>query len=205
MPIQQYLSFLAYALAATILPGPNNVLLMSISGRSGFRKCLPLIAGIWTGLIAVMSISAAFMGFLSALLPTIVPIFKYAGAAYILYLAVKTLLRKPPAENADDTGAEKLPGFKEGFLLQFLNVKVLMLGLAAYPGYFLSAGVFFPQFILIPLFAVSMTLCCGTGNLVWALLGSMLRPAYSRFYRQINAAMAILLVWCAFTIVTARV
>jgi len=89
--------------------------------------------------------------------------------------------------------------FRDGFLLQFLNVKVILLGLAGYPGYFLPQG---QSVGLVLLFAVTMTACCGTGNLIWVVLGSLLFRFYNRHYRVINALMALLLVWCAVKMVT---
>lgn len=194
MSLSQYLAFIAYALATTILPGPNNVLLLSAAGRNGLRKCLPLLIGIWSGLVTVMLLCGSFLSVLDRFVPQITPVFKYVGAAYILWLAWKTFRRPPVGEERTDTSLS----FREGFLLQFLNIKVLMLGLAAYPGYFLSGNVHaWPVFLLVPLFAVSMTVCCGTGNLIWALAGSLLKPIYNRSYRLINLCMALLLVWCA--------
>ena len=95
MPIDVYFSFIAYACATTFLPGPNNVLLLASAGQFGLRKCVPLLLGIWTGLVTVMLIAGGFCSALGQLIPRIAPYFKYAGAAYILYLAWKTLMRKP--------------------------------------------------------------------------------------------------------------
>lgn len=198
MPLSLYLSFITYALAATVLPGPNNVLLLSVSGRYGFRRCIPLISGIWTGLVTVMTIAGVFLSTLDRFIPRITPVVKYIGAAYILWLAWKTLIRKPAGESTDD---RDMPGFRDGFLLQFLNIKVMMLGLAAFPGYFLSPDITWSRFILVPLFAVSMTACCGTGNLIWTFAGSLLKPLYDRYHRPVNLCMALLLVWCAVKII----
>ena len=192
MPVDVYLSFVAYACAATFLPGPNNILLLAAAGQFGARKCIPLLLGIWTGLITVMLIAGSFCSALGSLIPQIAPYFKYVGAAYILYLAWKTFCRKPVSTEDSDT-AEPLK-FRDGFLLQFLNVKVILLGLAGYPGYFLPQG---QSVGLVLLFAVTMTACCGTGNLIWVVLGSLLFRFYNRHYRVINAFMALLLVWCA--------
>ncbi len=191
MDINLYLSFIAAALAVTILPGPNNVLLLSVAGQSGFKRCLPLIAGIWSGLLAVMIIAGSFCTALGSLIPRVVPVFKYLGAAYIIYLAVQSFIRKPVSKEGSVTS---VPGFVNGFLLQFLNIKVIMLGLATYPVYFLPLG---QNAALIILFAVSMTLCCGAGNLLWALAGSVIFPFYNRRYRMINLVMALLLLYCA--------
>ena len=196
MTLSSYLSFVAYACAATFLPGPNNVLLLTAAGQSGFRLCLPLLYGIWSGLVTVMLLAGGFCGVLGTLVPQIVPWFRYIGAAYILYLAWQTVKKRPvPLAN----GQQSQPlTYWNGFLLQFLNVKVIMLGLAAYPGYFLPWG---HSLGLVALFAVTMTLCCGAGNLLWAMAGNLLCPIYNRYYRQVNLAMGLLLIYCAMKIV----
>ena len=195
MSLSVYLSFIAYACAATFLPGPNNVLLLSAAGQFGFKKCLPLLLGIWTGLVTVMLLAGTFCTVLESFIPAIAPVFKFVGAAYILYLAWQTFRRRP--SSTEDVELKPLK-FRTGFLLQFLNVKVIMLGLAAFPGYFLPYG---HSVFLVVLFAVTMTACCGTGNLIWAVAGSLIYPFYSRYYKWINAAMALLLVCCAVKIV----
>ena len=195
MSLSVYLSFIAYACAATFLPGPNNVLLLSAAGQFGFKKCLPLLLGIWTGLVTVMLLAGTFCTVLESFIPAIAPVFKFVGAAYILYLAWQTFRRRP--SSTEDVELKPLK-FRTGFLLQFLNVKVIMLGLAAFPGYFLPYG---HSVFLVVLFAVTMTACCGTGNLIWAIAGSLIYPFYSRYYKWINAAMALLLVYCAVKIV----
>ena len=73
-----------------------------------------------------------------------------------------------------------------------------MLGLAAFPGYFLPYGSSIPAILL---FAVTMTACCGAGNLIWAFFGSILNPFYGRHYRVINILMALLLLYCAIRMV----
>ena len=131
---------------------------------------------------------------LGELVPQIVPVAKYVGAAYILYLAYKMLFKK-----VTDTQTQDQPlSYGNGFLLQFLNVKILMLGIAAYSGYILPGGF---RFSAVLAFAVIMAACAGTGNLIWATVGSLLFPIYSRFNKPINLVMALLLVWCAWKIV----
>ena len=196
MAISSYLAFVAYACATTFLPGPNNVLLLTATGQFGFRKNLPLMCGIWTGLVTVMLLAGSFCSVLGTLVPQIAPIFKYVGAGYILYLAWKTVKRNPVS--TDGSAPEEPLKYHNGFLLQFLNVKVIMLGLAAYPGYFLPFG---HSFFLIVLFAVTMTICCGTGNLIWACTGSMICPVYNHYYKVVNWIMGLMLVYCAAKIV----
>lgn len=195
MPFNIYISFIMYVCAVTFMPGPNNILLLSAVGQSGFKKCVSLLLGIWSGLLTVMMIAGGFCAVLDRVIPSAAPYLKYVGAAYILYLAWITLKRKPVS---GDQAADAPLSFRYGFLLQFLNVKVIMLGLAAFPGYFLPYG---SSFFNILLFAVTMTVCCGLGNLLWAFFGSVINPFYDRHFRIINIVMALLLIYCAVRIV----
>ena len=189
-----FLELALSACATTFTPGPNNILLLSSTSTFGFRRCRPLIFGIWTGLLTVMLICGFGCAALGGLLPQVVPVAKYVGAAYVLYLAYKTLTR---SAGSGSTEAKPLT-YVNGFLLQFLNIKILMLGVAFYSGYILPHG-FHVGYVLV--FAAIMTLCAGTGNLIWATLGSALFPLYKRYCRIVNAVMAALLVWCAWKIV----
>lgn len=210
MQLSIFFALVAYACATTFSPGPNNVLLLSSTGQYGFKKCLPLMRGIWTGLITVMLICGFCCALLSDLIPSIETYARFVGAAYILWLGYKTLTRR--AANPDtsvnsgaaDTAAGSLTSrgaqplsFLNGFLLQFLNVKILMLGIAAYCSFILPYGTTIPATLI---FAVTMAACAAAGNLIWATAGSLLFPIYSKYYRIFNVVMALLLFWCVYKI-----
>lgn len=191
-----YLSLAAYAAATTFSPGPNNILLLSSTSTHGFKRCIPLLLGIWTGLVTVMLICGFACGVLGDLVPEIVPYAKYIGAAYILYLAYKTLFRKTGEAGA----AEGKPlGYVNGFLLQFLNIKILMLGVVAYSGYIMPHGFHISSSIA---FALIMAGCAGAGNLIWSTLGTALFPLYKKYNKLVNVVMTALLLWCAWRIVS---
>lgn len=196
MQLSVFFSLAAYACATTFSPGPNNVLLLSLTGQYGFKKCFPLMRGIWTGLITVMLICGFGCAFLGSLIPSIEAYARFAGAAYILWLGYKTLTR--PAASADSSEGTDVPlRFVNGFLLQFLNVKILMLGIAAYCSFVLPYGTSVPATLV---FAVTMAACAAAGNLIWATAGSLLLPVYGRHYRIFNVVMALLLFWCVYKI-----
>lgn len=48
---------------------------------------------------------------------------------------------------------------------------------------------------------LAVSACAGTGNLIWATLGSLLFLLYKKYAQVINTVMALLLVWCAWKIV----
>ncbi|MDD5932184.1 MAG: LysE family transporter [Oscillospiraceae bacterium] len=191
-----YLELAAYACATTFSPGPNNILLLSSTSTYGLRRCRPLILGIWTGLLSIMLVCGFCCAGLGELVPKLVPVAKYVGAGYVLYLAYKTLTRKVGDASAN---ASKPLTYVNGFLLQFLNIKIIMLGIAAYSGYIMPHGF---SVSAVVAFAVIMAGCAATGNLIWATLGTLLFPFYKRFDKIINAVMAALLVWCAWKIVS---
>ena len=220
MQLSVFFALVAYACATTFSPGPNNVLLLSSTGQYGFKKCLPLMRGIWTGLITVMLICGFGCALLGDLIPAIETYARFVGAAYILWLGYKTLTRRattsPDSSNASTSvvsdseqsagpaptvqapkNEQKPLSFVNGFLLQFLNVKILMLGIAAYCSFVLPHGTGVPATLI---FAVTMAACAATGNLIWATVGSLLFPVYNKHYRIFNGIMALLLFWCVYKI-----
>ena len=125
------------------------------------------------GLVTIMLLCGFCCAWLGELVPQSVPIAKYVGAAYILYLAYRTFMRSPGSSDTDK--ASKPLTCVNGFLLQFLNVKILMLGIAAYSGYILPHGFSVPAVLC---FALIMAACAGTGNLTGATLGRLHLPRH---------------------------
>ncbi len=193
MEFSLFISLVVYACATTFSPGPNNVLLLSSAGAHGPRKCVPLLAGIWTGLITVMLICGFACSFLGNLVPQIAGYARIVGAAYIVYLGYKTLVRPVSSSESEGTALTYI----NGFLLQFLNVKILMLGIAAYCSFILpNDSSFLPTII----FSFTMAICAACGNLIWLLVGTIIFPVYHRYYRIFNVIMAALLFYCVYKI-----
>ena len=98
-------------------------------------------------------------------------------------------MRSPGSQGRRQGPSGKPLSCVNGFLLQFLNVHILMLGIAAYSGYILPHGVSGAgRAVLRP---VIMAACAATGNLIWATLGALLiLPLYNRYYKAVNVVMA---------------
>ena len=184
-------SLAIYALVTGWSPGPNNVLLLSTTGQFGLKRSMKLITGIWTGFLTIMLLCAGFSVGLGRFLPGVVPYLKYIGAAYILYLAFTVLKRKPVQA---DVGTGKAPSFASGFLLQFINVKVILYGISALSSYVLSLRKRCSVSDLLCPF--SLTFFGATGNLVWAIIRKHISEWYNRYYRAFNIVIALLLVRC---------
>ena len=195
MGLAAFIDLVIYDFTTGFSPGPNNILLLSVTSRYGFKKSLKLMTGIWTGFLMMMILSALFCTALSTLVPAIQPYMKYVGAAYILYLAYTTAKRKPPKEgNAED----KAPSYWMGLTLQLVNVKVIIYGLTAYTSFILPYENRMP---VLMLYAVMLMSAGAGGNILWSTVGSVLRRFYNKYYKIINGVMAVLLLWCAWKVI----
>ena len=128
--------FLGSSMALTVAPGPDNIFVVTQGMARGRRAALVTAWGMCSGvtvhtLAAAAGISALFYS--SALAFRSV---KYAGAAYLLYLAWRMLrenssmaLSPAPSVAAPTTSAL----FRRGFIMNVLNPKVALFFLAFLP------------------------------------------------------------------------
>lgn len=182
--------FIIYVLATAGTPGPNTLSSLSVGSQLGFRKSLPYIFGIWSGFTIVALVCTVLCSTLEALIPKIRFPMMILGACYILYLAWK--LWRASAMNEVSTSKS---GFRDGFVLQFVNVKLYVFCIVSLQSYALP--LYQGQPLRLLLFALLLTLLGLCINLSWSAFGSLLRVLFSRYAKIINRIMALLLVWCA--------
>ncbi|WP_299195901.1 LysE family translocator [uncultured Amphritea sp.] len=128
------LTYLAILLGFVFIPGPAVLLTLARATRSGTRVGMATGLGIAAGdlvhtLLAVVGISAIVLA--SALLFAIV---KYMGAAYLVYLGVKAILKR--ADTGLVLAAPSLnakTAFRQAIVLEILNPKSAMFFLAFLP------------------------------------------------------------------------
>ena len=172
--------FLTYAIATTITPGPNTIASLSNGSRKGFFKGLPLNLGMWCGFSIVMA----------AWVPMIKTPMLFIGAAYLLWLAWKTLRRSSEISETEGKG-----DFLTGFAMQFVNPKVMLYGIMSFEAYILP--VYEGQYGILACFAIVLSTIGFVNGLLWSAGGSVFRVLFSKHAKWINTAMAALLVWCA--------
>ena len=144
-----FILFLTAAAVLAITPGPGifYVLTRSIRGgrKEGFTSSLGTAVG---GLAHVL---AAALG-LSAVLMTSAVAFqvvKYAGAIYLVYLGLRTLLRPVEPVGVAAGPTEQRNAFYQGILTEVLNPKTALFFLAFIPQFVNPAGPVVAQFILL--------------------------------------------------------
>lgn len=131
------MSMLAFGLAAVILavtPGPGMAYVVARTVAGGRAEGLASCIG--TGIGGMLHVLAAALG-LSLLLAQSAAAFnlvKYAGAAYLVYLGVRLLLRAHRAEPVATMASQGTRrAFLEGIAVEALNVKTALFFLAFLP------------------------------------------------------------------------
>lgn len=131
------LTFTAAAFALAITPGPDMLLIMTRSVAQGRVAGFVTLGGISAGcyfhaLIAGLSLSGVLL-----LAPVMFEIIRWAGAAYLLYLAVQALRGaggfQPPAKDGSLPAIPLMVLFRQGLLTNILNPKVALFFLALFP------------------------------------------------------------------------
>jgi threonine/homoserine/homoserine lactone efflux protein len=185
-----WLNFLAYAVITAATPGPNNLMSMSNAGRLGFRKGMPFNLGVLAGFVIVMAACTLLCSLLSSVIPQIERPMRFAGAAYMLFLAWKTF---KSTDGVGEAGGAK--GFWSGFLLQFVNPKIYVYGFVSMEAYVLPHFAGNPP--VLAAFAVVLSMIGFTFTLCWAGFGAAFRLIFSKYAKVTNVVMALLLVYCA--------
>lgn len=193
MPASILSAFLLFAFIAAFTPGPNTILALSMGTRHGFRGCFRLLAGICCGFFCVMLLCGILTFSVSTLSASCIRIMKYVGCLYIVWLAWKVFSARTEQENASSADA----GFTAAFLLQFLNIKVVIYGMTAYSAFLLP---WYDAAVTLPAGALVLTLIGSAGTVAWAGAGSVLRHFFLRHARLANTLMAVLLLGCALSL-----
>jgi threonine/homoserine/homoserine lactone efflux protein len=166
-----YLAFVVASVIMLLVPGPTVLLVIAQSLREGKRATLPTVAGVMAGDALAISVSLAGLGALIATSAALFTVLKWVGAAYLIWLGVRTLLQSPKKLEATATGApvasRKLAA--NAFIVTALNPKSIAFFVA-----------FLPQFVdpsvastgQLALMAVTFVLLAGTTNLAYALAAS---------------------------------
>ena len=191
------LSALAFAVAMVATPGPNNAMLASSGSLWGFRRTVPHMLGVAIGFPIMLIAVAAGAGGLLLHHPAAMTAMRWAGAAYLLYLAWRIATAQPRAaanEALAKPSKDRPLRFWQAALFQWINPKAWLIALSAaatltsvarHPSLaraVLLAGVFLA--VTLPITAFWTSVGLGASRVFRT------RQALHRF----NVAMALLLI-----------
>jgi threonine/homoserine/homoserine lactone efflux protein len=183
------IAFVMFAVVMFFTPGPNNIMLLSSGLTYGFRPTIPHIMGITVGFAFMVGAVGLGLGTIFIAYPVLQTILKYAGVAYLIYLAWAIAMSEPVAPDQDNRRGPMT--FWGAAMFQWVNAKGWVMVIGTITAY--AAITAYPWNILIQ---VALSLILGALSCTaWALFGSSLRPILTsrRAVRAFNIVMAVLL------------
>lgn len=174
VPLNDLLLFAGAALLMVLTPGPNMIYLISRSICQGRKAGVISLLGVILGFLVHMFAAALGVTALFLAIPIAYDLLKWAGAAYLLYLAWQAV--RPGAQSPFE--ARQLPVdppsrlLLMGFLTNVLNPKIAVFYLSIFPQFVSPEhGSVFQQSILLGLTQISVSF---TVNLLIALFAGSL-------------------------------
>jgi RhtB (resistance to homoserine/threonine) family protein len=134
------LSFIFVVMVLFLIPGPAVLLTISQTAQGG-RKT-GIITGIGIAVGDLIHTAAAVLG-LSAILMTSALAFeivKYLGAAYLIYIGIKSILEKSKKQEQSAKKSSTATSFRQALLIELLNPKTALFFLAFLPQFIQNNG-----------------------------------------------------------------
>lgn len=134
MDLSSLLLFAGVYFLAVASPGPAIAALVARALSSGFRRALPFAAGIVAGDLIWLTLSAFGLAVLMQSFHGLFVAIKYAGCAYLIYLAYRLWTAPPEAPQAPAAASgEGLRLFLGGIALTLGNPKVMVFFVSILP------------------------------------------------------------------------
>lgn len=187
VPFNDWLLFIGAALFVSLTPGPNMVYLLSRSLCQGRRAGLVSLLGVVAGFLVHMFAAAIGLSALFMAIPLAYELLKWAGAAYLLWLAWQSV--RPGARSPFE--AQSLPAdpphrlFFMGFLTNLLNPKIAVFYLSIFPQFVSPEhGSVFAQSLQLGVSQIAVSVCV---NLSIVLSAAQLSLWFARSPRWLAA------------------
>ena len=166
MTNDSYFAFILAAMALALVPGPTVTVIIANSLKHGTRAGLMNVLGTQVGVVIWLGIAALGLGAAIQLMGVWFVLLRYAGAAYLIWLAYKLFMSKGDLAVATDRARPRGSFFLQGFVVIMSNPKMLVLFGALIPP-FIPAGADVMRTTLI--LGVSFVAIAAIGDTAYAL------------------------------------
>ena len=187
--MNQWLPFILFVSAASITPGPTNLLILGSAARFGLSIALAIAVGASLSASLMLLLVGLGLGELLARAPLLQIAMTWAGAIWISWMACKLMRRD--ASDLHEQGVDQRQGFIQGAGLQLINPKTWLMTVSVTAIFLDGRASFGAVASYATLFLLVSTPCL----LAWGLLGI----GSTRLLRQpsrlllFNRCMALLL------------
>jgi len=189
MPLDTFVALVLFAFTTSITPGPNNMMLFTSGVNFGFRRTIPHMLGIGAGFLSLLLAVGLGLGAVLHMVPALYTGLKFAGGAYLLWIAWKIGSSRSLSEGK--TSAAPM-SFLSAAAFQWINPKAWVMAVTAMATY-TNPDLYVVSVLIVGLaFALVNVPSVST----WAGFGSALRDWLSDPVRLkwFNITMALLLV-----------
>jgi threonine/homoserine/homoserine lactone efflux protein len=189
MPLDTFAALVLFAFTTSITPGPNNMMLFTSGVNFGFRRTIPHMLGIGAGFLSLLLAVGLGLGAVLHTVPALYTALKFAGGAYLLWIAWKIGSSRSLSEGK--TSAAPM-SFLSASAFQWINPKAWVMAVTAMATY-TNPDLYVVSVLIVGLaFALVNVPSVST----WAGFGSALRDWLSDPVRLkwFNITMALLLV-----------
>jgi threonine/homoserine/homoserine lactone efflux protein len=164
------LLFVLAAAALVAIPGPNHIYIITRGLSQGRAAGLTSAAGVETGTLVYMAAAAAGLAALIASSALAFAAVRYLGAAYLIFLGIRALLRyTPPRPHSDGASPSLRRVYLDGLLVNLLNPKVALFFVAFLPQFIdPSRGPAATQIVVFGLIMASIGLVSDVGYAITA-------------------------------------
>jgi threonine/homoserine/homoserine lactone efflux protein len=133
MDIFTLTAFTIAYLIALIVPGPGVAAIVARALGGGFKSAMPMVFGILAGDLVYFLFAVFGLAAIATYFSPIFVIIRWAGAAYLLYIAWKFWSAKPGSEQMKPKKEDGIKTFLAGFSLTMGNPKTIVFYLAILP------------------------------------------------------------------------
>ena len=139
------LSFMAASILLTIMPGPDNIFVLTESLTRGRKNGIMISIGLSSGVLIHTIAAATGLSIIIQESAIAFSVIKYIGTLYLFYLAFKSIKEKK--ENVDTSDRKEINSqsslslVRKGFLMNVLNPKVALFFIAFLPQFISKTGI----------------------------------------------------------------
>ena len=165
------LFFAATTLVLLLVPGPSVLFIVARTLEHGRRGGLTSMLGVESGALLHVLAATVGLGALVAASPDALLVLKLSGAAYLVWMGVRTL--RGAAQEATPAASGKL--YRQGLVVDALNPKTAMFFVAFLPQFIDPTGNVALQTLVLGLIFVALATLTDTA---YALLASTIRTKH---------------------------
>ena len=193
MPLSLLPSLLSFCLIIGYTPGPANLLSLSSALKYGRKEAFKLWKGLLTGFIIIDAAAAIVTITLGPLIRDYIGWITYVGAAYIFYLAFKSVINSGK-EQSNNSAC----GFMTGFIMELTNAKMIIFCLTSFSLYVLPFEASYLSYIGV---GAILLIAGPVAHLLWLLIGARLQNLFQKHQLMVDIVMGLALAFCAFLLI----